>query len=396
MRILVHDFAGHPFQVQLSRTLARRGHTVLHAYCASLSSTPQAMEAQADDPETFEIRALALDKPINKQAFVTRWRQERAYGHLAAAALRDFQPDVVLSANTPLDAQRTLLDASRAAGARFVYWVQDLIGWAAERLLREKVPLVGGAVGSHYARMERALLAESDALVLVSEDFYDAVPEIRRHPSAHVIPIWAPLDAVPVRPRDNAWAEAQGFREGALRFVYAGTLGLKHNPALLLNLAHRIPHEVVVVSQGAGIEWLRERKEIESVKNLRLLPFQPFEDLPDVLGAADVLVAILTPDAGVFSVPSKVLTYLCAGRPLLLAVPSKNQAAQIVTEHEAGLVVGPKNNRGFLNAGAELGPDAARREQMGANARTYAERHFDIEPITDRFEGILVGEAAGR
>src|SRR5690606_16872473 len=26
MRILVHDFAGHPFQVQLSRSLARRGH----------------------------------------------------------------------------------------------------------------------------------------------------------------------------------------------------------------------------------------------------------------------------------------------------------------------------------------------------------------------------------
>lgn len=391
MRILVHDFAGHPFQVQLSRALARRGHTVLHAYCASLSSTPQAIEVHPDDPDTLEIRGLALDRPINKQAFVTRWRQERAYGHLAAAALRDFRPDVVLSANTPLDAQRTLLEASREARARFVYWVQDLIGWAAERLLKAKVPVVGGAIGSHYAKMERTLLAESDALVLITEDFHGAVPEIRRHPDAHVIPIWAPLDAVPVRPRDNAWARAQAFHEQSLRFVYAGTLGLKHNPQLLLDLAHRIPHEVVVISQGAGIDWLREQKEIESVKNLRLLPFQPFEDLPDVLGAADVLVAILTPDAGVFSVPSKVLTYLCAGRPLLLAVPPTNQAAQIVTEHEAGLVVPPKKNKAFLDAGAQLARDAALRETMGANARAYAEQHFAIEPITDRFEALLTG-----
>ncbi len=28
MKILVHDYAGHPFQVQLSRALAQRGHQV--------------------------------------------------------------------------------------------------------------------------------------------------------------------------------------------------------------------------------------------------------------------------------------------------------------------------------------------------------------------------------
>ena len=32
MRILVNDYAGHPFQLQLSRSLARDGHTVLHTY----------------------------------------------------------------------------------------------------------------------------------------------------------------------------------------------------------------------------------------------------------------------------------------------------------------------------------------------------------------------------
>ena len=30
LRVLVHDFAGHPFQIDLSRALARRGHTVRH------------------------------------------------------------------------------------------------------------------------------------------------------------------------------------------------------------------------------------------------------------------------------------------------------------------------------------------------------------------------------
>ena len=40
-----------------------------------------------------------------------------------------------------------------------------------------------------------------------------------------------------------------------------------------------------------------------------LLPFQPYDSLPDMLGAADVAIALLEPEAGIFSVPSKVLSY---------------------------------------------------------------------------------------
>ena len=387
MRILVHDFAGHPFQVQLSRALARRGHTVLHAYCASLPTTPQAMAVAPDDPDGFEIRGLTLAEPIDKQAFFKRWRQENAYGRLIADTVREVRPDVVLSANTPLDAQRTLLKVSHEVDARFVFWVQDLIGLAAERLLRAKVPIVGALVGAYYAHLEQSLLAQSDALVLITDDFRAAVPTIGEHRDAHVIPNWAPLDEVPMRQRANDWAQTQHLPEG-LRFVYSGTLGMKHNPALLLGLAERFPDaEVVVISQGAGSEWLRDRQA--RVPNLRLLPFQPFEDLPDVLGAADVLVAVLEPDAGVFSVPSKVLTYLCAGRPLLLAVPPENLAARIVAEHEAGLVAPPTDATAFLTAADALVSDADLRARLGAHARSYAERHFSIEAIADRFEAVM-------
>ncbi len=38
MRILVHDYSGHPFQAQLSRELARRGHDVVHSTCTAYVS----------------------------------------------------------------------------------------------------------------------------------------------------------------------------------------------------------------------------------------------------------------------------------------------------------------------------------------------------------------------
>ena len=34
MKIFIHDYAGHPFQVDLSKKLAQKGYEVFHAYFA--------------------------------------------------------------------------------------------------------------------------------------------------------------------------------------------------------------------------------------------------------------------------------------------------------------------------------------------------------------------------
>ena len=126
------------------------------------------------------------------------------------------------------------------------------------------------------------------------------------------------------------------------------------------------------------------------------MPLQPHDDLPDVLATADVLIAILHGAAGVFSVPSKVLTYMCAGRALLLAVPRENLAARVVMENNAGLVIDPKAGETFVEAADCLLHEKDYREYCGVNARRYAEVHFDIEAIADSFERIVGAMPAAR
>ncbi|RMF45316.1 MAG: glycosyltransferase WbuB [Deltaproteobacteria bacterium] len=394
MRLFVHDFGGYPFPIELSRALARRGHTVLHGYCASLQTTPTGpLAPRPDDAPSLTIEPIRLARPLEKYRFVTRWRQENEYGRLLQRTVHRFQPEVVLSGNTPLDAQRALQRACRATGSRVVYWVQDLLGVAADRILRRRLPGVGHLVGRYYLGLERRLLHQSDAAVLITEDFRPilhryGVPDDR----LHVVENWAPLDDITPRPRRNAWAERHGLADRRC-LLYAGTLALKHNPDLLLQLALHVRDQpdvrVVVVSQGPGADWLREQKTRHGLDNLLLLGFQPFEAMPDVFASADVLVALLEPDAGVFSVPSKVLAYLCAARPVLLAVPPENLAARIVRREAAGLTVPPTDATAFIRAAETLLQDPDRRETMGRNARAYAEQAFDVEDITDTFERVL-------
>jgi glycosyltransferase involved in cell wall biosynthesis len=123
--------------------------------------------------------------------------------------------------------------------------------------------------------------------------------------------------------------------------------------------------------------------------NMRILPFQPYEALPAVLASADVLLATLESDAGRFAVPSKILTYLCSGRPILFAGPRENLSASIVERSGGGVVVDPESPAAWIDAARRLASDASLRARLGSKARAYAEQNFDIRKITDAFEDVL-------
>ena len=335
---------------------------------------------------------LSLGEPLNKYDFVKRWKQERRYGQLLSKEITRIKPEIILSANTPLDAQKHLLRTAQKANIKVIYWLQDLLGVATQRILTSKLLLIGTLIGNHYMSMERALLRRSDAVIAITEDFIPVLHQYGVSPTnMHVIHNWAPLDALPTRPKSNAWSTIHHL-ESSFCFLYAGTLGMKHNPDLLLQLALSMQEQshvrIVVISQGQGAQWLKQKKSEYNLKNLLILPFQPLEDLHDVLATGDVLVALLEKDAGLYSVPSKVTTYLCAGRPLLLGVPLQNKAAKIVAD-QRGFVVDPENLDHFIETAQKLFHNHELRNMLGTNARRYAELHFDIQSIGRQFEEIL-------
>ena len=389
MHILVHDYGGYAFPLDLSKELGRRNYAVTHAYCASLQTTPPGVGAS---PEGVTMHPLSLGEPLNKYNFIKRWQQERAYGALIKKAVQKIRPDIVISANTPLDAQKQLSHYCASSKTPCIYWLQDLLGVASQRILKNKIPVAGALIGHYYASLERSLLKKSAAVVAITEDFLPILHAAGvKADTITTIPNWAPLDALPERPKRNTWSETKNLGH-SFNFLYAGTLGMKHNPDLLLQLAMAMQDEpgtkVVVISQGMGADWLSEQKKVLGVDNLHLEPYQPVEALGDVLGSADVLVALLEPDAGTYSVPSKVMTYLCARRALLLAMPLENRAARIVSD-QRGFVVEPGSTEPFIEAAKKLRTNAELRTLLGSNARRYAELHFDIRKIGDAFESVI-------
>ena len=395
MRILLNDFCGHAFPMELSRDLARRGHSVLHVYFADNESTPKGkIEGAQSAFGDLSVEGLHVPMKFAKHSIRTRRRVDVAYGKEVAKKAAAFRPDVVISSNMPLDAQNILQQSVQDQGTKFIFWLQDIYSFAVRFVLQRKLGRLAGRAGAwHYGRLEKQLLCDSDGVICNSPAFATIARDWGVDPSRiSMIENWAPLDQVLPTKKDNRWSREHGVAN-RFCFMYSGTLGMKHRPELLLHLGRYLETRgdatLVVNAAGAGADWLRENAQAVSTSALTLLPFQPYSRISEVLGASDLLIALLDSDAGSFAVPSKITSYLCAGRPLILAAPRENHSVAVVEKADAGIVVSPDNCQDILAAARTLMEGDKLRARYAANARSYAEHSFNISSIADRFLDVI-------
>jgi putative colanic acid biosynthesis glycosyltransferase WcaI len=390
MRVLVHDYSGHPFQVELSRELAARGHQVTHSHCEAHVSGRGDLDAPRPG---LRFESIGQGLVVEKLAFRKRLFQELRFGFELAAQVRRLRPDVVLVGNTPIPMMLVFTAIFALRRQRWVMWQQDIQSIAAHSFADGKLHPAFRLVGLAMGIVERWCARRADRIVVIAASFRRVHENWGTAGKVAVIPNWAPLDEIVPVERKNDWAVEQRI-EDTMTLLYSGTLGLKHNPALLVGLAREVRGRgqdvhLVVVTEGPAVPVLREEAARHDVP-LTLLPFQPYDRLPEVLGSGDILIVLLEQSAGEFSVPSKTLSYLCAGRPVLGLMPAENLAAELI--NRAGGCVLPPTEAALPRAAewvSTLLDDLPELEELGLAARDLAEQEFALARCADRFERIL-------
>ncbi|RQW04876.1 glycosyltransferase WbuB, partial [candidate division KSB1 bacterium] len=371
--ILMHDYGGYAFPLELSLELARRGHRLLHVYTSSSGSPTAAFPA---DDANFTSVDIDIP-PVRKAQFIRRWQAERAYGRKVADIIRQKKPDVLISADTPLDAQAQIARACGQVNCEFIYWLQDILSMATHSVLSQKFGMAGRCIGRYYHHMEKRLLRSAASVITIAEEFAAILANWGIEDArVSVIPNWAPIATIPQKSKVNSFSLEHGLAD---RFVvlYAGTMGMKQSPEIVVTAARALLQQqnivFLVVSDGVGMDYLAEKKASWQLDNLILLPLQPFERLADVLASADAGLVLLDPDAGSFCVPSKVWSIYCSSRAAVLVVPEHNLAARVTKNIEAGIVLSPENSQKLAETILFLQSNPEIRQRMGENGRAYAE-----------------------
>jgi len=85
-------------------------------------------------------------------------------------------------------------------------------------------------------------------------------------------------------------------------------------------------------------------------------------------------------------IPSKLLTYMASGRPIMCAASSESVAARLIREASCGVVVRPDDPAALVEGAMALRADASLRGEMGINGRTYAERNYNKARVLDLYD----------
>jgi len=170
--------------------------------------------------------------------------------------------------------------------------------------------------------------------------------------------------------------------------VYAGLHGLAQGLEHVVNAAASFQGKMRFLFVGDG----PEKKKLVALaarlnlSNVEFLPARPRCEIPGLLAVADVcIVPLKTHLSG--AVPSKIYEAMACSKPILLI--AEGEAAEIVTQSCAGLVVKPGDAKGLVAALNSLAVDAGLRARLGKSGRAAAVERFDRRMIVDQFASFL-------
>lgn len=231
---------------------------------------------------------------------------------------------------------------------------------------------------------------QADQVVVVSEGFRQNLID-RGVSVAKVHTIRNGVDLArftPVR-ADPTVRRALGAKDGDTLVLYLGAHGISHGLAAVLAAAAKLQHEpvhVTLVGEGAEKKALEVRWRQLGLSNVTMLPGVPRDEVPGLLGAADICLVPLR-DVPLFStfIPSKIFEYFGAGKAVIGAV--RGEPAEILREGGA-VVVDPEDPTALAGAIRELA-NADLRRRMGEQARRYVEGHFDRRVLAASYREVL-------
>ena len=333
---------------------------------------------------------------------LSRFFENLSFGIASALAIFFLEkPDVVYANTWPIFAQGLVNLVCKLRGIPFVLSIQDLYP---ESLIVQKR---GFEKTSRLYKLLRWLdtqIAKNCAgLIVISEKFKETYISDRGIPEDKitVIPNWIDDSTSTTVSRCEEIRKNHGIPKDAFLVVYGGNIGVAAGVENLLDAFRHLKQQedMYLLIAGAGsnlsncLAWI-QRHELERVKI-----HSPWDasDTYTVLGAADLCVLPTHGEQSLVSVPSKLLTYMMAGRPVLaLAVP-ESETARIIRDSQTGWVISESNaetvRRWIHEISMSPKDELNHRGQAGYD---YAMRHFSKRENVSEVINLLkrCGEAA--
>lgn len=308
---------------------------------------------------------------------------------LAHAALRGLseQPDLVVAVTPALGGALAAATVACRAGCPLVVVVQDLMAKASG----QSGITGGGRVTRVTSRLEGAALRRATHVAVVSDSFRSAVEAYGISTDRiEVLRNWTRITALPLS-RMEARA-LLGWPERGFVAVHTGNMGFKQGLGNVLEAAGLLQGSAIdILLVGDGSQRRALERDAAGLNNLRVSGLVSDALYPAVLAAADVLLVNERPSVGDMSLPSKITSYLAAGKAIVAAVAATGASREeLERTGGAALIIPPGDPRALAYALLTLAERTPQLESMGRAAAAYADRHLSPDPVLQGLSDLIL------
>ncbi len=256
-----------------------------------------------------------------------------------------------------------------------------------------------GAAANFFDRMARFQYRRATHISVIAESFRESL--LARRLSADqitLIPCWADPDILRPLPRENAFRLQHGGGRSFL-VLYAGNLGLTSSLEDVLAAAVRLKDDpdvfFLLVGEGVKKTALEAFARENSLENVKFLPYQPRELLPEIMASADLSLVTLNSDSALYSLPSKVFTIMASARPILAIAPPHSELQRLVDENTCGITLPPGQPELLAKTIQEYKGRLTILKGMGDRGRIQLENSYSRVGCVSRYEQMLSALLSG-
>lgn len=299
--------------------------------------------------------------------------------------------DYVLSINPPFHLTAFPLLYKWLRRAKLISHVQDL----QVDVVKDMDLIKNGLFLNTMFSVERFLLRQSDWVSTISRGMERKIREkgIDKE-KQFMFPNWVDCSFISPVPKLDSLRYRFELEQTDQIVLYSGNLGEKQGLEMIVELANQMRERVglkfLIVGSGGAKARLEQMVTEYALDNVLFFPLQPYEDLPRLLGAADVHLVLQKKEASDLVMPSKLTGILSSGGLALITASPATTLHEVVTEYNMGVVVEP-GSLDALQAGLEKCLEmGGKSSEIRNNARSYALRYLDKEAALGRFEKRLL------
>ena len=326
-----------------------------------------------------------------KRKTVDRLLENLSFGIFAGLNLV-FEPGkgILLVEAWPVFCSFLLALVGRIKKHRTFYFIQDLLPEQAEQV--GMLPK-GGFLSRFMLFVDRLACRMASGVFVLSPGMKDWVAQTREIPLSkiEVVPIQIDLSRFPKDNSSHSWRKNHGYSEKDFLILFSGTLGFVSGLDILADVLPLIPPETnlrfVIVGEGPLKPFLSSL--LEKYPNLKLLPYQADSEFPKMLQSVDLTLLPMKGSCGIGSVPSKMYSYMAAGKPVLSNAPLCSENARIIRTMGCGELVAPDSPNELARALIKLSSDKPTLERMGKAGRNYIEENCTVEQIAKKLHAIF-------